>query len=89
MNGELILFLGRRTLETGLLIAAPTLIVALGVGILVSLFQAVTSIRDMSLNMVIKIAAVGVTLIVASGWILQMILGFTMDIFDTIKAITQ
>jgi len=37
MNGEIILFLGRRTLETGMLLAGPVLIVALISGVLVSL----------------------------------------------------
>jgi len=89
MNTETILFLGRRTLETGLLLSAPVLIVALLSGIVVSLFQAVTSMRDMTLGIVVKIAAVGITLLVAGGWMLQLSLGFTQEIFDTIQAMTQ
>ena len=89
MNAETILFLGRRTLETGLLLSAPVLIVALLSGIVISLFQAVTSMRDMTLGIVVKIAAVGITLLVAGGWMLELSLGFTKEIFDTIQAITQ
>lgn len=89
MNSEIILFLGRRTLETGMLIAAPVLIVALISGVLVSLFQAVTSMRDMTLGVVIKIGAVGVTLLIAGGWMLQLLLAFTKEVFDTIQLITQ
>jgi flagellar biosynthetic protein FliQ len=89
MNVELVLFLGRRTLETGLLLSAPVLIVALLCGVLISLFQAVTSMRDMTLGIVVKIAGVGVTLLLAGSWMLEIALGFTQDIFDTIQAITQ
>ena len=89
MNGEVILFLGRRTLETGMLIAAPVLLVALLSGILVSLFQAVTSMRDMTLGVVVKIGAVGITILLSGGWMLQLLLGFTKEVFDTIQLITQ
>jgi flagellar biosynthetic protein FliQ len=89
MNAETILFLGRRTLETGLLLSAPVLIVALLCGVVVSLFQAVTSMRDMTLGIVVKIAGVGVTLLIAGGWMLQLALGFTQEIFDTVQAMTQ
>lgn len=89
MNAETILFLGRRTLETGLLLAAPVLIVALLCGVVVSLFQAVTSMRDMTLGIVVKIAGVGVTLLIAGGWMLQVAIGFTQEIFDTVQAMTQ
>ncbi len=89
MNGEVILFLGRRTLETGMLLSAPVLIVALLSGILVSLFQAVTSMRDMTLGVVVKIGVVGITLLISGGWMLQLTLSFTKEVFDTIQLITQ
>lgn len=89
MNGELILYLGKRTLETGLLISMPALAVATFLGILISLLQAVTSIKDMTLGVVVKIAGVGVTLLIAGSWMLQTAVGFTREIFDTIKSITS
>lgn len=89
MTGDLILFIGRRALETALLLAAPILIVSLVVGIVVSLFQAVTSMRDMSLGIVAKLAAVGVTALVAGAWMLQVALSFTKEIFDVIAQMTQ
>jgi flagellar biosynthetic protein FliQ len=89
MSGELVLFVGRRTLETALLLAGPVLIVALLMGVLVSLFQAVTSMKDMTLGVVLKIGSVGVTLLIAGGWMLQVITGFTREIFDTIQVMTR
>jgi flagellar biosynthetic protein FliQ len=89
MSGEMILYLGRRTLETGMLLGAPVLIVALLAGVLVSLFQAVTSMRDMTLGVVVKIAAVGVTLLIAGGWMMQVALGFTQEVFEAVKMLTH
>lgn len=89
MSGDLVLFLGRRTLETALLLSAPTLAVALLSGILISLFQAVTSMRDMTLSIVAKLAAVGLTLLATGGWMLQIALGFTKEIFDAIATVTN
>lgn len=89
MTGEMALFIGRRALETGMLLSAPVLIVALLLGILVSLFQAVTSMRDMSLSIVVKIAGVAATLLIAGGWMLQVSLGFMKEIFDILQAMTR
>ena len=87
MNSELILYLGRRTLETAMLVAGPTLIVALVVGFLSALIQAITSIRDMTLGMVMKIAAVGITVLLTGGWMMQVATSFTMELFNTIRTV--
>ena len=88
MTPELVLHIGRRTLEVGLLVAAPALIVALAVGLLTAMLQAVTSIRDMTLGMVVKIAAVGVTVLLAGGWMMQLATSFTREVFNHMQAIS-
>ena len=85
MNADWVLYLGRHTLETAFLLAAPILIVCIVVGILVALFQAVTSLRDMTLSTVPKIFAVGITALVFGGWMLDVILKFTNEIFSFIQ----
>jgi len=87
MNEDMVIYLGKRTLEMAMLVAAPVLIVALVVGILTGMMQAVTSMRDMTTGMVLKLAAVGVTLIVSASWVLQVAKGFTLEIFNTMQAI--
>ena len=86
MNTDYILYLGRHTLETALLVSAPILIVCVVVGVIVSLFQAVTSLRDMTLSMVPKIIAVGVTLLLFSNWMLQLLISFSLEIFNQIQS---
>jgi len=85
LDANWVLFLGRHTLETAFLIASPILIVCIVVGLLVSLFQAVTSLKDMTLSMVPKLFAVGFTAVIFGGWMLQVLLRFTNEIFSYIQ----
>ncbi len=89
MTGEMVLYLARRTLETALLLAAPVLIVTLVVGFFVAMMQAVTSIRDMTLGLVVKLAGVAVTLLVCGAWMLHQAVGFAQDIFNHIQVIAR
>jgi flagellar biosynthetic protein FliQ len=87
MDSSFALYIGRYTLETALLLSAPILITCVVVGVAVTLLQAVTSIRDMTLTIVPKIIAVGVVMLLFGGWMLQVALKFTTDIFDYIQNI--
>jgi flagellar biosynthetic protein FliQ len=81
MDSSFILYLGRHTLETALILSAPILLTCLIVGIVITLLQAVTSIRDMTLTIVPKLLAVGVVTLLFGGWTLQVALRFTTEIF--------
>jgi flagellar biosynthetic protein FliQ len=87
MDSSFALYLGRHTLETALLLAAPILLTCMVVGVTVTLFQAITSIRDMSLTIVPKLLAVGVVMLLFGGWMLQVILRFSNEIFGHIQNI--
>ena len=87
MDSSFILFLGRRTLETALFLAAPIMVTCIVVGVVVTLLQAVTSIRDMTLTIVPKLLAVGVVTLFCGGWMLQLILKFANEIFGHIQNI--
>ncbi len=85
MDSSFILYLGRHTLETALLVSAPILLTCMVVGVVVTLLQAVTSIRDMTLTIVPKLLAVGVVMLASGGWTLGIILDFTNQIFGHIQ----
>ena len=87
MDSSFILFLGRRTLETALFLAAPIMVTCIVVGVVVTLLQAVTSIRDMTLTIVPKLLAVGIVTLFCGGWMLQLILKFANEIFGHIQNI--
>jgi len=87
MDSNVALYLGRHTLETALLVAAPILLTCMIVGLSVTLLQAVTSIRDMSLTIVPKLLAVGAVILLFGGWMLEMMLRFATEIFGQIRNI--
>ncbi len=81
MDSSFVLYLGRHTLETALILSAPILVTCMVVGVIITLVQAVTSIRDMTLTIVPKLLAVGAVTLLFGGWTLQVMLRFTMEIF--------
>jgi len=85
MDPSFTLYLGRHTLETALLLSAPILLTCIIVGVVVTLFQAVTSIRDMTLTIVPKLLAVGFVTLLFGGWMLEVTLRFTNEIFAYIQ----
>ena len=85
MDSSFVLYLGRHTFETALLVAAPILLTCMVVGVVVTLLQAVTSIRDMTLTIVPKLLAVGVVILMCGGWTLGIILRFANEIFGHIQ----
>lgn len=87
MNINFILYLGRHTLETALLVAAPALLTCLIAGVAITLFQAVTSMRDMTLTIVPKLLALGMVTLLFGGWMLQVLLRFFTEIFGHIQSI--
>ena len=87
MDISFALYLGRHTLETALLVSAPILLTCIVVGVVVTLFQAVTSIRDMSLTIVPKLLAVSAVTLFLGGWMLQILLRFMNEIFSYIQNI--
>ncbi len=89
MDSNYALYLARHTLEISLIISAPILLTCMIVGVVITLFQAVTSIRDMSLTIVPKLIAVGAVTLLFGGWMLDTLLRFTTDIFSQIEHIGQ
>jgi len=85
MDSSFTLYLGRHTLETALLLSAPILLTCIIVGVVVTLFQAITSIRDMTITIVPKLLAVGAVTLIFGGWMLDVTLRFTIEMFAYIQ----
>jgi flagellar biosynthetic protein FliQ len=81
MTPEFLIDLAARSLQTALLLASPPLLAGLVVGVLVSIFQAVTQIQEQTLVLVPKILAVIVVLMLCLPWMLQLLLSFTANLF--------
>jgi flagellar biosynthetic protein FliQ len=78
---ELIIGIGQQAVVMMLLLAGPLLAVSLVVGLLVSVFQAVTQVNEMTLTFVPKVIAIFAVLILLGPWMLQMLLGYTANTF--------
>ena len=84
MTPELVVQLARRAFETTLMLSAPLLVFSLVVGLLISVFQAVTSINEATLAFVPKIVAVMVAVIIFFPWMMSYMTDFTREIFGMI-----
>ena len=80
MSPEYVVKLGQQTLTLVIYVSGPMLIVALIVGLGISIFQAVTQIHEMTLTFIPKILAVFFSLIIFFPWLLELIVGFTSKI---------
>jgi flagellar biosynthesis protein FliQ len=79
--------LARHTLYITMLVSLPLLGVALAVGLLVGIFQAATSINEMTLSFIPKLIAVGIAMAVFGGWMIATIVEFTRSVFQRIPAL--
>ena len=84
MSEELIHKLGQETLKTTALLASPLLLSALVVGLIVSVFQAVTQINEATLTFIPKMVVVGVVLVVAAPWMMDVMNHFTIELFENL-----
>ena len=84
MTTDFVVFISNRMLFTVLYILLPILGSALLVGVLVGLFQAVTSIQEVTLTFIPKIAVVGLVILVLIPWMLDLSIQFSLLVFDQI-----
>ena len=71
-------------IKTAISLSAPMLLAGLAVGLLVSIFQAATSINEMTLTFIPKMLAVGGALIFFFPWMMQTMIVFTKNLFENI-----
>ena len=84
MTPELVVQLARRSFEVTLMLAAPLLIASLVIGLIISIFQAVTSINEATLAFAPKIVAVMVAMIIFFPWMMSYMSDFTREIYSFI-----
>ena len=76
-------------LAVALTLAAPLLLAALAIGLLISLFQAATQINEMTLSFIPKILGVCVVLIVAGPWLISVIVEYTRALFQNLPLLVN
>lgn len=86
--GEAITLMRGAIFET-LLLSAPILVVAMVIGLIVSIFQATTSIQEQTLTFVPKIAAIMAVLALLGGWMFSHLADYTVKLFSLIPSMAQ
>jgi flagellar biosynthetic protein FliQ len=87
MTPEDVINIGKKALETVLLGSGPMLIVAMLVGLMISIFQAATQINEQTMTFIPKIIAVFLTLLISGPWLINLLISFTTGIFSGIATI--
>ena len=89
MEIEEAIFLGQQALLTVAFVSGPVLVIAMGVGIIVALFQAVTQLQEMTIVFVPKIIAVFIVMAVLGGWMLEKLVSYGTLCFTSIEDVAD
>ncbi len=87
LDTALVIELGREALWVAVLIAGPLLGIALIVGLIIGIIQAATSINEMTLSFIPKIAALVAVLILFGSWQISVIVDFTRKLYERIPTL--
>lgn len=88
MSQDSVVHLALEALLVTLKVAGPILFIALLVGLLVSVFQAITQIQELTLAFIPKIIAVGLVIGLAGPWMLDQMISWTTELFSAIPSVT-
>jgi flagellar biosynthesis protein FliQ len=89
MENEFAIEVVNQAMKVTLMLAAPMLIGALVVGVLVSIFQAVTQINEQTLSFIPKILVIIATLVIFSPWMMETMVSYTSDLFTSIPELIR
>ena len=89
MNEIEVIDIAKDGLWTLILVSSPIMVVALGVGLMIALFQALTQIQEMTLTFVPKIVAVFLSLMICMPWMLETLITFNEGMYERITVIGE
>ncbi len=89
MSETFVVSIGKQAVMAALTVAAPVLIISMVVGLLISLFQAVTQIQEQTLTFVPKMIAIIVAFIILGPWMLQTLVQFIQSMFNNISFVIK
>ena len=87
MDTAMVVDLGRQALWITMLVSSPLLLVGLAIGLVIGIFQAATSINEQTLSFIPKFIALGVTLSLAGGWMINTLVDYTRVLFGRIPTL--
>jgi flagellar biosynthetic protein FliQ len=87
MTEQMVVYLFREAFYTTLLVSAPMLLISLIVGLLIAVFQAATSIQEITLTFVPKIIVVASVAVLTLPWMMELMITFTVNVFNQIPSL--
>ena len=87
MTPDDVIAVGRQALEMTMLLSAPVLLGSLVIGVLISVFQAVTQIQEQTLSFIPKMLAVAATVFLTLPWILSVLVDYTREVFLGLRTV--
>ena len=87
MNDASVITIGQQALVTALMIGAPILVVSMVVGMLVSIFQAMTQINEVTLSFIPKLLVLAAALYIGAGWMLKLMVGYSESLIKSIPSL--
>lgn len=89
MSEDVILSLSTNSLKTIAMVASPMLLGALVIGLLVSIFQAITQINEATLTFIPKMIVVSLIIVFLGSWMLDTLKGYTIEVFESVGEIVR
>ncbi len=84
MSPDTVMSIGQNTLEVVGILTGVVLLPALAVGLVVAMFQAATQINEMTLTFIPKLVVVGLVLMLAGNWMIQLLMNFSLNLIESI-----
>lgn len=89
MGTEQVLDITRQAMKVAILLSAPVLVFGLVVGLLTNVMQAVTQISESTLQVIPKILAMLLALFIFSPWMIDLLVDFTTQLFESIPTVIR
>lgn len=89
MGEDIILNLGQDALKTMAILSAPLLLSTLVIGLVISIFQALTQINENTLTFVPKMIVIGIVLVLAGPWMMDVMKSYTTNLFENMASIVR
>ena len=87
MTPETVMEVGRQALLVIIMLSAPVLLTALAIGLAIGMIQAATQIQEMTLSFIPKLLGMFVALLIAGSWMLDMVVNFTLRLYENVPAL--
>lgn len=89
MTENQILYMAKEAIGTAIIVGGPILVISLLVGLIVSVFQAMTQIQEQTLSFIPKLLAIALILVILGPWMLNIMTSYTTNLFIDIASFAR